>query len=367
MLRSAAPRAIVVTWALTLAWLVSVGPAGPPAPDSTPPTAARPPLPQSPADVPVYREEAREALLRIMGPLPDPGRAVPLDVRIVRAETLATFTREFITFTPEPGDRATACLLLPRRLHGRAPAALCLHEAMPWGLAGVVDTSRSGGMPYGRELAERGYVVLATNYPNYGDYRCDPYSLGYQSATMKGIWNRMRAVDLLLSLPQVDPGRIACVGHSLGGHNALFSADFDPRIRAVVSSCALTSLSRYNHGDLAGWSTPQYMPRIRTECANDATRMPFGFTEVLALVAPRPVLVVAARRDGIFDIQGVRSCVQRARTVYEAMGAAANLDTLFFDGLHDFPRPVRKDAYAWLDRQLGVRASAVRPATRSGG
>ncbi len=48
--------------------------------------------------------------------------------------------------------------------------------------------------------------------------------MGYASATMKGIWKHMRAVDLVASLAEVDPERIGAIGHSLGGHNAIFAA-----------------------------------------------------------------------------------------------------------------------------------------------
>ena len=67
----------------------------------------------------------------------------------------------------------------------------------------------------------------------------------YESGTMKGIWNHIRAVDLLESLPEVDPDRIGVIGHSLGGHNALFVAAFDQRIRAVVSSCGFNAFEDY--------------------------------------------------------------------------------------------------------------------------
>ena len=107
---------------------------------------------------------------------------------------------------------------------------------------------------YAGELAERRMVVLAPDYPGYGDYKIDVYSKGYASATMKGIWNHMRAVDLLQSLPEVDPERIGVIGHSLGGHNSIFVAVFDPRIKAVVSSCGFNAFPKYMGGDLkATW------------------------------------------------------------------------------------------------------------------
>src|SRR5437763_374951 len=83
---------------------------------------------------------------------------------------------------------------------------------------GKPDPAGVGGrknLHYALELAERGYVTLAPDYPGYGGYKIDVYAKGYASATMKGIVNHRRAVDLLQSLPEVDATRIGCVGHSL--------------------------------------------------------------------------------------------------------------------------------------------------------
>ena len=73
---------------------------------------------------------------------------------------------------------------------------------------------------------------------------------------MKAIWNNMRAIDLLQTLPEVDGQRIGCIGHSLGGHNAMFTAAFDTRIQALVSSCGFTSFAKYYGGNLKGWTSP---------------------------------------------------------------------------------------------------------------
>src|SRR4029078_372558 len=134
---------------------------------------------------------------------------------------------------------------------------------------------------YGAELAARGYVVLAPDYPNYGESKVDVYALGYESGRMKAICNHSRAVDLLQSMPEVDPDRIGVIGHSLGGHNALFLAAFDPRARVVVPSCGFTSFAKYYGGNLTGWSRAPYMPRIATVYGKDPARMPFDFPDIL--------------------------------------------------------------------------------------
>ena len=84
----------------------------------------------------------------------------------------------------------------------------------------------------------------------FGGNQVNPYELGYVSGTMKGIWDHMRAVDVLQSMPEVDGSRIGVMGNSLGGHNSLFVAVFDPRIKAIVCSSGFDSfLKQY----CAGW------------------------------------------------------------------------------------------------------------------
>src|SRR5690606_31082300 len=111
---------------------------------------------------------------------------------------------------------------------------LCLHQTVAIGKDEPVGLGNRPTLQYAKELAERGYVALAPDYPNFGEHKVDPYALGYASASMKAIWDNMRGVDLLISLPEVDPERIAAIGHSLGGHNAIYTGVFDDRIRAVV-------------------------------------------------------------------------------------------------------------------------------------
>src|SRR5437870_9253505 len=124
-------------------------------------------------------------------------------------------------------------------------------------------------------VAERGYVTLAPDYPTQGEYQVDVYKLGYQSGSMKAIWNNMRAIDLLQSLPEVDAERIGCIGHSLGGHNTMFTAAFDTRIKALVSNCGFTSFPKYYGGQLKGWTSPRYMPRIANVYDLHPEKVPF--------------------------------------------------------------------------------------------
>ncbi len=290
------------------------------------------------------------------GPFPGEAKRVPLDVHVEAEEDLGDVVRKKLTYAAEPGDRVPAYLLIPKGLRGRAPAVLCPHQTNPRGKeepAGV-----AGGNPdmaIGLELARRGYVALAPDYPGFGEYRIDVYAMGYESATMKGIWNHVRAVDLLQSLPEVDPERIGVAGHSLGGHNAIFAALYDGRLKAVATSCGFTAFSKYYGGDLTGWSHKGYMPRIASVYGKDPARMPFDFPELLAALAPRPVFINAPLRDENFDVSGVDDCIRAARPVYDLLGSPESFTVLHPDVEHAFPRAEREAAWRFFDRVLRGR------------
>jgi dienelactone hydrolase len=310
---------------------------------------------KSAADWQKRREHILANMQLVMGPLPPASRKVPLDLKVESEETLDKVIRRKITFAVEKDDRLTAYLLIPRDRKDKVPAVLCLHQTAKVGKGEPAAVGGVKNLHYALELAERGYVTLAPDYPNFGDYKIDVYEHGYASATMKGIWNHMRAVDLLQSVPEVDGTRIGCIGHSLGGHNSLFVATFDPRIKVVVSSCGFNSFAKYFKGDLTGWSHKGYMPRIASEYNRDPAKMPFDFTEILGALAPRAVFVNAPVNDANFEVSGVRDCVAAAKPVYRLLDAADNLEVVYPDVAHDFPEDIRKQAYGFIDRHLRPR------------
>jgi dienelactone hydrolase len=166
---------------------------------------------------------------------------------------------------------------------------------------------------------------------------------------MKAIWDNIRAVDLLATLPEVDPERIGVIGHSLGGHNAMFTALFDPRLKAIVSSCGFTALRK---DDLPSWTGPTYMPRIATEFRNDIALMPFEFDEIVAALAPRAFFASAATQDDDFDVRGVRDVIASATPIYKRYEVSDRLVAYYPPTAHSFPRDARKQAYEFLDRIL---------------
>jgi acetyl esterase/lipase len=306
---------------------------------------------RTPADWAKRRAHILERLQLVMGPLPRHPRRPPKHSLSETARDGAVI-RYRVEFEAEPGDRVPAWLLAPTTGAARRPAMLCLHQTTK---IGKDEPAGLGGKPnlhYARELAERGFVTLAPDYPNFGDYKIDVYARGYASATMKGIFNHMRAVDLLGALPQVDPNRIGVCGHSLGGHNALFLAAFDPRVKAAVTSCGFTAMPKYFNGNLTGWSHKGYMPRIAERYGRSPARLPWDFPEVLGAIAPRAIFINAPKSDSNFDVSGVEDCVRAAAPVFQLFDAAGRLEARYPDAGHDFPPGIRQQAYHFIERML---------------
>jgi dienelactone hydrolase len=288
----------------------------------------------------------------VMGNLPDISRQVPLNMRVQEEAKTAKYVRRKISFAVEEDDRVPAYLLIPVKRQGKLPAVLCLHQTVRIGKGEPAGLGDRENLRYAVHLAERGYVTLAPDYPSFGEYAYDFSQSRFPSGTMKAIWNNMRAIDLLQTLPEVDATRIGCIGHSLGGHNAMFTAAFDTRIKAVVSSCGFTSFPKYYGGNLKGWTSPRYMPRIASVYQMKPEKMPFDFTEVVAALAPRAFLASAPLHDDNFEVSGVRDCLDAALPVYELLGVREKLAAYYPDCGHDFPPAARKVAYEWLERWL---------------
>ncbi len=306
------------------------------------------------ADWEIRRAHILAHLQEVMGPLPRPSHPVRLEVRTLETVSLGPIVRRKIDYhTDSPARRVAAYLFVPGKRARRQPAVLCLHQTIAIGKEEPAGLGKNRDLQYALELAQRGYVTLAPDYPSFGEYRYDfPPRDGYVSGTMKAIYDNIRAIDLLQSLPEVDPDRIGCIGHSLGGHNSIFTATFDPRIKAVVSNCGFTRFHKYYGGKLKGWSSPRYMPRIANIYGSDPDRVPFDFTEIIATLAPRAFLASSPLHDDNFEVSGVRDVIAAARPIYALFGVPDNLAANYPDAKHSFPPTAREVAYAFLDRHL---------------
>ena len=313
------------------------------------------------------RRSILDAMQQVMGPLPMDDRRVELDVQLIEQADAGTYVRRLITYQSEPGSRTPAYLCIPKAVLGgesgqTTPAVLCLHPTdNTVGHKVVVGLGGRAGRQYAAELAERGYVTLAPAYPHLASYWPNLGKLGYVSGTMKAIWDNSRGLDLLESLDFVDATNgFAAIGHSLGGHNAIYTAVFDQRISAVVTSCGFDSYLDYMDGDESvwyfgkGWCQIRYMPRL-SNYRGRLKEIPFDFPELIAALAPRPLFVNAPLDDSNFRWRGVDWCVAAAAPVYKLLGGDGNLHVEHPDCGHDFPQPMRQAAYSVIDSVLNAK------------
>ena len=284
-----------------------------------------------------------------MGRLPGADRRCDLDVQVTEEADCGDYTRKFLTYQSEPGARVPAYLLIPKKrpAQGKPFGILTLHQTHALGQKVVVGLGQSPNDEYGVDLARRGYICLAPAYPHLANYAPDLSK--YESGTMKAIWDNVRGLELLATYAGADPDRFGAIGHSLGGHNALFTAAFDERIKVVVTSCGFDSFADYMDGKIQGWTSPRYMPKL-LDYAPD--RYPFDFDVVLAAIAPRAVFVNAPNGDSNFKWASVDHVVTKAAELSKARGVPLNIKVEHPDCAHSFPKELREEAYQFIEQAL---------------
>jgi len=306
------------------------------------------------ADWQMRRGSILQGMQSVMGPLPGKEKRCPLEMLTEEEIDCDSYVRRLVRYSSEPKARVPAYLLIPKQVltnNTRAPAVLALHQTHALGHKVVVGLGESPNDVYGVELARRGYVVLAPPYPLLADYNPDLKALGYQSGTMKAIWDNVRGLDLLESLPFVKTNAFGAMGHSLGGHNSVYTAVFDERIKVVISSCGLDSYLDYMNGNIKGWTSQRYMPRL-LEYRDRLEEIPFDFHEMIGALAPRHCFIIAPLGDTNFKWQSVDRVARAAWQVYGLYGVPENLRVEYPDCGHLFPAEARERAYKLLDSVL---------------
>lgn len=297
-------------------------------------------------------------------------------VEVIAEVERAKYREVKVSFPSGSGDFINGFLLLPHGMSSdqQRPAILAMHSTGP-GATQTIGLTPKENREYGKELANRGYVVLVIDvisagervYPSYSHYYTNAFYEKFPewSAMGKMISDHQKGLDYLCSLPYVDNKRLGCIGHSLGGYNAFFLQAFDHRIKAAVTSCGLSTLGgtkspyQFARGD---WFV-HFNPRSRYFLQSGM--VPCDMHEIMALCAPRALFNFSARQDGIYcnltltkqeNYQAWWQTIDQALTqvdkVYEIHGHPSQFVRKEMDGGHDFPWEIRSQAFDWLDQQL---------------
>ncbi len=305
------------------------------------------------AEPPAPRVQLLQRMEQVMGKLPGPDRRCDLDIKVEDSAEESDHTRLLLTYQSEPGARVPAYLLLPknRPASPKPFGVLTLHQTHPLGHKVVVGLGQSSNDVYAVELVRRGFLCLAPAYPHLANYA--PSLTNYQSGTMKAIWDNIRGLDVLIAYG-CDPGHFAAIGHSLGGHNSLFTAAFDERVKVVATSCGFDSFRDYMDGDIKGWTSHRYMPKLLDYSPD---RYPFDFDTVLGAISPRLVFINAPIGDSNFRWASVSNLVAKVRRDFPACQLTLHQPAVG----HVFPPEIRRDAFSAIEATLKSSRNSVRP------
>lgn len=282
------------------------------------------------------RRRLEKEWLELLGPLPK--KECELKMEVVSSEDLPDFTRQYIKYQIEDGIYTDGYLLVPKRASTSNPAIVVFHSTVPSQAKMVSGVDLSvPEKAIGLHLVQRGFIVLCPRnfiFNEGADYAGNVKILKKQHPELSGmgrmVWDGIRAVDLLQSLPNVNKERIGVIGHSLGGKEALYSAAFDKRVKAAVSSEGGIGLSFSN------WEAEWYL--------GSAIKKPDFKLEnhqVLALVAPRPFLLLAGDAS---DNDKSWAFIAAAQPVYKLLGAPENLGWFNHHRGHRYPKEARSIA-----------------------
>ena len=296
--------------------------------------------------------ETRAKVVESMGALP---KRCALDAETVGCVTRDGYSVEKVLFASEPNHHVTAHLFLPdaAKFPGRRPGLVipCGHS-----LNGKAEPSYQRG---GLMAAKRGFVALIYDPLDQGERRQNRRSdniwgvtahneigrraelLGWSMARFR-LRDGVRALDYLMSRPEVDSDRLGVMGHSGGGTMTSWIMALDERVRCAAPSGFLSTLH-----DVCDAIGPQDAEQfVFGELA-------FGFNHLghVLLRAPSPVLMCASEED-FFPIKGAQATAGLASDVYFRIGA---LDAFRFShvmGPHHWHESTRAFAVDWMDWKL---------------
>jgi hypothetical protein len=215
-------------------------------------------------------------------------------------------------------------------------------------------------------MARLGFAVLAFDQIGNGSrvQEVRNFYLRYPNWSLigKDVTDTMAAVGTLQKLPFIDSTRIFLVGYGPGAMVALHAAALNEQIAGVVSVAGFTPMRRNTlnkgTGGLGRWSLwMPFEPRLGAFIQNE-TRVPYDYHEVLALVAPRPVLVFAPRIDYHATLEDVRECMDEASKIYNLYGVGNHLQFFELDDYNRFSPESQKIIFEKLKLIAGLTEPA---------
>ena len=289
--------------------------------------------------------DLREHILVSTGLMPMPEKT-PLNPQIFGKIEREDYTIEKVYFEAYPGFFTTGNLYRPKGKAGPFPGIVCPHGH--W-RKGRLENSEMGSVP-GRciNFAKQGYVAFSYDMVGYNDsgkqiahHKSPDFDYGDEHHVLWGLstlalqlWNGIRTVDFLQSLPDVDANRIGCTGASGGGTQTFMLTAVDDRIK-VAAPVNMISAS------MQGGCLCENAPNLRLDVTN---------IEIGALMAPRPLLLVSATGDWTKNTPSVE--YPAIRSIYAHFNAEDKVHQVQVDAGHNYNKESREAVYAWFGKWL---------------
>ncbi len=261
------------------------------------------------------------------------------------------YTVEKVYFESYPGHYVTGNLYRPKNVSGKAPAVLLPHGH--WQYGRLENQPLNSGPTRAANFAKLGFVAFTWDMVGYDDSIAIPHTFashreGLVQASLWGVnllglqlWNSIRSVDFVAALPDVDSARIGVTGESGGGTQTFLLSAVDDRIKVSAPVNMISST-------MQGGSLCENAPNLRIDTNN---------MEIGAMMAPRPMLMIAATGDWTKNTPTVE--YPAIRKVYELFDAADRVSYAQFDAPHNYHRESREAVYGWFAHWLQGRADTT--------
>ncbi|MBN1250304.1 MAG: acetylxylan esterase [Anaerolineae bacterium] len=272
----------------------------------------------------------------------------PLNVQVTGTLRREGYSVEKLCFESLPRLYVTGNLYVPEGLSAPAPAVLYL--------CGHSGTQKIHYQSHPRRWAQLGFVALVVDTIQYGEIRGDHHgvysqgrfhwiSRGYNPGAVE-CWNGIRALDLLAARPEVDGERMGVTGISGGGAISWWLAAADDRVKVVAPVCATGTLrSHIADRTLDG----------HCDCMFHLNPDGWDLADVGALIAPRPLLIASANRDGLYTIESIRETYEKLQRLYTHLGAEDRIELVETPGRHSYHESSRTRIFSLFLRELAGR------------
>ena len=308
-----------------------------------------PPEAQTWEELQARRIPLQARLRNSLGLEPWPERA-PLHPRLVGTVERAGYRIEKLVYEAWTGLPVTAHLYLPYHLAASAPGLVyaCGHWMEAGKLAPTVQS-------FCASAALLGIVTLVYDPIGQGERLGSWRDHGHLNALLVGksqvglmVWESIRALEVLLARPEVNPRKIAITGASGGGLNTLFTAAIEDRFACAIPvayPCAFFQAMHaerdlnWEDGDDVCNQVPQVMSYAE-------------MSDIASLFIPKPYMILSGSRDPIFPIAGARQIAAAVAHNYALAGVPGHFRFTEFDEVHGYQLSLRQAAYAWLKHWL---------------